>query len=184
MSEILGKCPKCGKNVHKIESYNFYACEDKECKFTISGKIFESEVSEEDVKKILAGEETELKSFTWNNGSTGEARLKYDVNQDKIVFIFEDKKNDKSPICKCPCCGNDVILIKDKYYVCSAGKDKCGFIISKEISGAILSDEDIKVLCSGKETDEKSLVFRSGNPGNAKLKYNKEAKKIEYVFDK
>lgn len=182
MEESLGKCPHCGKNVRKVSGHDFYSCEDRDCNFIIGEKICGAEITSEDVKKILNKEETEEKEFTWKSGKKGHAKLKWSEEEGKIVFVFEDKP--LKAICKCPLCGEAVHLIKDKFYVCSSGKEKCGFIINKEVFGAELSDEDVKNLCEGKETGEKLFKYKSGKTGNAKLTYNKELHKLELVFKK
>lgn len=181
MEEALGKCPLCGKEVRKVSGHDFYACEDRDCKFTIGGTICNSEITEEDVKAILNKNVTEEKEFTWKSGKKGNAKLKWSDENKRIEFVFENSNEPKS-ICKCPLCGEDVHLIKDKFYVCSSGKEKCGFIISKDVFGINLTDDEIKDLCEGKETKEKELSFRSGKTGTGTLSYNINDRKLEINF--
>lgn len=184
MEESLGKCPLCGKEVKKVSGHNFYACVDRDCKFIIGENICGAEITEEDVQAILKQETTKEKEFTWKSGKKGKAKLKWSDEEKRVVFVFEDKPTNQKSICKCPICGADVHLIKDKFYVCASGKDKCGFIISKELFGVSLTDEEIKNLCEGKETEEKNMTFKNGKTGTGKLSYNKDDKKIEIIFNK
>lgn len=183
MEEKLGICPICGEEVKKVEGYNFYACKNRDCDFKIGEKICNSEITEDDVKNILNKKTTDIKTFKWKSGSEGKARLKWSDDEKKIVFIFENDKNNQKAICKCPLCGEDIHFIKNKFYVCSSGKEKCGFIISKDLFGITLTEKEVINLCNGEKTEVKDMTFKNGSTGRGQLSYNKQEKKIEIIFE-
>ncbi len=64
----------------------------------------------------------------------------------------------------CPKCSRRV-LSKKEYFTCEgykADKDPCDFIFSKEFRGAKLSDEDARLVLSGKKTKKKKLLTKDG----------------------
>ncbi|QYA46027.1 topoisomerase C-terminal repeat-containing protein (plasmid) [Macrococcoides bohemicum] len=55
-TEYIGKCPKCKSNhvKHiKTPKYDFYACEDRSCGFTLNSVVFGKKLTEKQVEKLL-----------------------------------------------------------------------------------------------------------------------------------
>lgn len=87
------------------------------------------------------------------------------VAENKHVF-----KTERATIGKCPVCGMDVKEYS-KTYSCSSGKEGCGFLIWKRISGKDISTAQAKKLLAKKKTDIiKGFVSkRTGKPYEAYL---------------
>lgn len=165
-NKVLGKCPCCGKDI--LDKGNFAACEDYKngCDFAISKKIKDAEITEKDIIDIISGKETDVKNF-----SSGKAKLFYDKSTKKLKFIGET-----TSIGVCPKCGKNV-LDRGKFASCENYKGGCDFSLSYSIKGANLSKKDVSKILDGNETDYKKFSF-----GEAKLKYNKEAGKLDFIF--
>lgn len=86
--DIIGKCPKCGKNVARGR-YS-YACEDfpDKCDFKINLRILGCPVPKEQAAKLLTNGKTDKMNFTsLKTGKVFSSSLKLDENK-KVVFDF------------------------------------------------------------------------------------------------
>ncbi len=86
--DVIGKCPKCGKNVARGR-YS-YACEDfpDKCDFKINLRILGCPVPKEQVAKLLTNGKTDKMNFTsLKTGKVFSSSLKLDENK-KVVFDF------------------------------------------------------------------------------------------------
>lgn len=86
--DVIGKCPKCGKNVARGR-YS-YACEDfpDKCDFKINLRILGCPVPKEQAAKLLTNGKTDKMNFTsLKTGKVFYSALKLDENK-KVVFDF------------------------------------------------------------------------------------------------
>ena len=86
--DVIGKCPKCGKNVARGR-YS-YACEDfpDKCGFKINLRILGCPVPKEQAAKLLTNGKTDKMNFTsLKTGKVFSSSLKLDENK-KVVFDF------------------------------------------------------------------------------------------------
>lgn len=86
--DVIGKCPKCGKNVARGR-YS-YACEDfpDKCDFKINLRILGCPVPKEQAAKLLTNGKTDKMNFTsLKTGKVFSSSLKLDKNK-KVVFDF------------------------------------------------------------------------------------------------
>lgn len=86
--DVIGKCPKCGKNVARGR-YS-YACEDfpDKCDFKINLRILGCPVPKEQAAKLLTNGKTDKMNFTsLKTGKVFSSALKLDENK-KVVFDF------------------------------------------------------------------------------------------------
>ena len=86
--DVIGKCPKCGKNVARGR-YS-YACEDfpDKCDFKINLRILGCPVPKEQAAKLLTSGKTDKMDFTsLKTGKIFSSSLKLDENK-KVVFDF------------------------------------------------------------------------------------------------
>lgn len=86
--DVIGKCPKCGKNVARGR-YS-YACEDfpDKCDFKINLRILGCPVPKEQAAKLLTSGKTDKMNFTsLKTGKVFSSSLKLDENK-KTVFDF------------------------------------------------------------------------------------------------
>ena len=67
-NEALGNCPFCNKKV--LHKGSYFACEvyKNGCNFAISFRINNADLTRDDVDKLLSGQETDVKTFTWSSG--------------------------------------------------------------------------------------------------------------------
>lgn len=86
--DVIGKCPKCGKNVARGR-YS-YACEDfpDKCDFKINLRILGCPVPKEQAAKLLTSGKTDKMDFTsLKTGKVFSSSLKLDESK-KVVFDF------------------------------------------------------------------------------------------------
>ena len=167
---VLGKCPVCGGDV--IMGRNSAYC-GSGCGFHVKS-AFGKELSENQIKALLAGKTVKL------TGLTSAAGEKYDAvfvmngtrtlppqegdesGRPLIVPAYEFAQN---VLGKCPNCGADVIRGRGAGY-CSAG---CGFYI-KSAHNKELSDNQIKGLLDGKSVRVENMTSKGGRTFSAYLK--------------
>lgn len=91
--EIIGTCPKCGKNV--IEYAKSYSCESGKdgCGFILWKTVSEKVISKTQAAKLLEKGRTDLiKGFISKAGKPFNAQLVLDKNTFKTSFVFANKK--------------------------------------------------------------------------------------------
>ena len=188
---ILGNCPVCGKPVAALKG--FYACtgstkEEREagtgCKFSISGKIHGAEISQSDVKAMLEGKKTSFKTFTNAEGKKYVCRLY--LENGKLAREFKQAKKEKEGesfshhvLGDCPVCRSGKIYESAKFFNCS--NSSCKFAQFKTVSGATLTEADMKRMLSGGMTVPKTFQWKSGKKGSACLKYDVDGS-LKFVF--
>ncbi|WP_350346162.1 DNA topoisomerase III [Heyndrickxia faecalis] len=82
-----GKCPVCGGVI--VDKGDFYGCSayrKSGCTFTLSKSILGKKISLANVRKLLAGEETNMIKGFRKNGKIFDAKLKWEDG--KLRFIF------------------------------------------------------------------------------------------------
>lgn len=84
--EIVGACPKCGSNV--LSASEFFMCTGYpiDCKFAIKKTIKGASVTSDDVRKMLKGENSNVREFIWSNGKKGTAQIY--LAEDQLKFKF------------------------------------------------------------------------------------------------
>lgn len=161
------KCPKCGKPL--VKTPMSYKCEDDGCGFILWNSICGKTLTEEQVKKLLAGETTDvIKGFKKKDGSKFDAALQ--IKDGKLTWAMGAAKDTGL---KCPKCGKPIVE-SSKAFACSGnkGRDKadstCDFIIWKNVCGKDLSAKDVKDLLTKKKTGlKKNLQSKAGNSFDA-----------------
>ncbi|MCM1529763.1 MAG: DNA topoisomerase 3 [Alistipes sp.] len=156
--EILGKCPRCGKNIYEGKQ-NYYCESGKDgCGFTVwkNQKYPNTTVSAAQMKELLSAGKTRLKAVS-KEGKEYTADFALEDTGKYINLVFLPAENEA--LGKCPKCGGDVL--KGQYGFCC--KDKCGMNIGK-VYGKSLTETQVKKLLSGKETsytanDKKVIVL-------------------------
>ena len=95
--EVIGKCPKCGKNVYESEK-SFYCegfKEEPKCNFTLwkNNKFFEDKgkkITKTIAKSLLSKEKANVKGFKKKDGSgTYDATVVMSLNGDYVNFKLE-----------------------------------------------------------------------------------------------
>jgi DNA topoisomerase-3 len=87
-----GACPLCGGPVIQGKM-NYYCsnCKEKNCSFSVGKTICKAAVTEADIKALLAGKKTGLKSMESKAGKEFKAYLSLD-KEGSIQFEFKDSK--------------------------------------------------------------------------------------------
>lgn len=87
---VIGKCPKCGKNVYEFPKS--YSCEDSrgQCGFYFPKEMWGKEISETQAKRVIEkGSSITLKGFTTRNGDIVSGKLV--LTEDKRVRVEIEK---------------------------------------------------------------------------------------------
>lgn len=147
--EIIGKCPRCGKNIYEGKT-NFYCESGKDgCGFTIwkKNKYPEAEIDSKTAKKFLAEGKAELDTVNKEGKPyTGTFEM---VDDGKYVN-FNYCKQERTTIGKCPKCGKNIYEYKKAY---SCEDRECGFVIWKVINGKTVHEAQVVKLIEKGRTD-------------------------------
>lgn len=183
---VVGKCPKCGKDI--LEGQKSYFCSgyskenpQNSCDFIINKTILGAKISVTEIKKILTGKPSKELSFTKANGDKFKSSVSI---SDTGTLVFgknnqnnkgENKMSELKSVC--PECGSKVVE-RDKGFFCD-NKD-CNFAIWKESNGATYTAEDAETLIQG-GTVEKTNTWRSGKTSTNKM--HLENGKVTAIFE-
>lgn len=140
---VVGKCPRCGKNVLEGK-LNFYCESGKDgCDFSIwkEMKVPATKVSAKQAQELLEKGQSRFKAVS-KTGKEYTANFKLeDTGKYVNLVLIEDK-----PVGKCPKCGAEV---KKGQFGWHCTK-KCGMNLAK-VYGKVLTDNQLANLLSGKE---------------------------------
>lgn len=157
--EIIGTCPRCGKNI--IEGKKNFYCESGKngCGFTLwkEDKFIKTAVTPETAKKLLKGKAVKMIAVG-KDGSEYEADH---VLEDTGKYVnLKRIPKEKKVVGKCPRCGKNVCEGKNNFY-CESGKDGCGFTLWKDdnYNGFTVTAADVSVLLSGKSIEKVRKFF-------------------------
>lgn len=147
--EVLGKCPRCGKNIYEGKA-NFYCESGKDgCGFTIwkEQKIYKDIITADMVKRLLNKQSISLKT-TSKEGKTYTADYVLDDTGKYVNFRRVQQEHMK--IGECPRCHKAVVEGKVNYY-CEGGRDACGFTLWKtdKYNNVTITREDAAKLING-----------------------------------
>lgn len=167
---VIGKCPKCGKDL--CEGAKGFFCmgfrDDPKCGIGAYKEVSGAMLTGEEFKELLAGKT--LKKTMNKNGKSWEQEIKYNLDECKIEYV----SGEENEIGRCPKCGGS-ITANERMFKCSGG-DVTGY---RNILGATFSDEEIMKMLKG----EKLLktLDKSGKKWDQLLTYSFEDKKIAFV---
>lgn len=174
----LGVCPCCGKSI--ISGKKVYFCTGYKdgCQFVIGKTILGANITETDVKSLLAGKTIHKKLEKDERKWEQDLRLN---ESHEIEFVKDARRESKYA---CPLCGGKLMESK-KNYLCSNYKhddeNSCHFYIPKEICGVPLLDADVQALLqSGKTRILKGFVGKNKKKFDAALEIKDG--KIKFKF--
>jgi hypothetical protein len=78
-------CPICGEKVKDTGRYYICTNYKSPCSFIVPHKLFEAEITKDDLLKLLNGETVE-KEFTWKSGKKSRKPLILEDGRAKIIF--------------------------------------------------------------------------------------------------
>lgn len=164
--EVLGKCPRCGRNVYEGKA-NYYCESGKDgCGFTIwkKNKYPEADISVDTVKKFLSDGKAELSTV---NKAGERYSGTFEMKDDGKYVKFQYCKAERQSIGKCPICGKPVYENSKAY---SCGDRNCDFVIWKSICSKTISESQAKKLLeNGKSDLIKGFKKKSGDTFEAYL---------------
>ena len=133
-SDVLGPCPKCGRNV--VVREKTYSCENKDCSFVLwkNHKLIQSigfqKLDKRLAKALLACKPVLLKNcVSAKTGKSFSCTLTLDVSGDSPVINMSMADANDLSLGSCPKCGSSV-LERAKVFGCS--NRECRFAIWKE----------------------------------------------------
>ena len=87
----IGNCPLCRKPLAEGKN-NYYCTGYKDgCEFSLPKILCEAKLTEEDIKLLIDGKKTGVKSMVSKGGNKFKTQLTL-LKDGKIEFIFKDKK--------------------------------------------------------------------------------------------
>jgi DNA topoisomerase-3 len=161
-------CPACKKGI--VKKAWGYICEVG-CGFSVNSTIAGKSLTDKQIEMLFKNSETALiKGFkSPKTGKTFDAKLviKEENGKKSVKFEFENLV--------CPKCGREVRVF-EKGAGCTE-REKCGFVIWREIGHKKLSDEHLKMLVNKKKTGMiKGFKTKEGKEFEAALVLDKEFK--------
>ncbi len=142
---ILGKCPRCGKNI--LEGKQNYYCESGKdgCGFNVwkKPKYPNTTVSAKQMTELLTLGMTSLKAVS-KSGSNYTANFTLEDTGKYINLVLV--ASESTALGKCPKCGGDVINGQYGFHC----KNKCGMNLAK-VYGKVLTELQLKNLLDGKQ---------------------------------
>lgn len=198
--KTVGKCPLCGRDVVATKKCFMcvnYMAKSEPCTFLVYREARGTTLTEVDMKTMLQGRATKVKNLVSKDGRPYSAALIIQDGKVTLASSMENKKQGKvnrsnihlkDGICKCPCCGSGQIFAGKDYYVCTRKSDGCGFSIPMITCSAPITEDHVKDLVAGKQTEPIEFTWKSGKKGLARLKGypikgEGENKKFKLDFD-
>lgn len=179
--KVIGKCPKC-KDRDFLSLGSYYCCKgflekdaegNKVCDFALpskfggikssNGKRYkETQLSETDIKNLISGLPTKIKTFHWDKDKSSNTSL-------VLTPDFRIGFPKPEALGKCPVCGGDVMRGRKGGYYCvnSIKKDdlpaSCDFLVYGAVGSTPVSEEQMRQILSKGETDKKiTVTWKSG----------------------
>lgn len=208
--KIIGKCPIDGGDI--IEKANCYVCSNAKssqdadgnwhqegCKFFLPKSLSllkSGKITPTDMKAILNGKTTKVKSMVSSKKKAFKAAIKWDSEKQRLGLVFND---DHKEIGTCPIDGGKVFMT-DNGFICENHhavkqadgnwtNNGCAFAIPRSFkifakNQKPLSEQDGKLLISGQKTG--LIKFHSSKKNKdyeAKLYYDKEKQRLRLSFE-
>ena len=156
--EMKNKCGQPFQARFVKKTSRGFACENHvghhpTCTFYILGIICNRKIMDDEVEAFLAGKALTLDGFSSNDGHLFASTLQ--LNKQGSVSL-------ESKITKCPVCGGD-IHVGPRAYNCSNFKNpvhSCRFNIWRNISGHIVTPEEVRQICEKGQTDNVLELFK------------------------
>ena len=173
--EIIGTCPRCGRNIYESEKSFYcegYKVEENICTFTLwkEQKYPQVKLTKSNAKAFLSGKTVHLKKLKSKEGKEYEAD--FILSDDgKYINLKRASVENKEIIGICPRCGRNIYESEKSFYCegYKAEENKCSFSIWKEqkYPSVKLTKANVKALLSNKDILVKGLVSKAGKSYDA-----------------
>lgn len=147
--EVIGKCPRCGKNIYEGK-LNFYCESGKDgCGFTIwkNNKYPAAEIDSKTAKKFLTEGKAELSTV---NKEGKPYTATFEMVDDGKYVNFNYCQQERKAIAKCPKCGKNIYEYPKSF---SCEDRDCGFVVWKSINDKTIPEAQVKKLIETGKTD-------------------------------
>lgn len=169
-------CPKCKKQRVKFSPKGFVYCPDKECDFVISSTAFGKKIDERNMIKLMTDGKTKtIKGLKSKSGKKFDCALKLSP-EFKVVLDVPDQGPSETFSTPCPKCkGENTLQVNDAKLWCSA----CDFVVWKEKSKHVLTNDELQALCqNGKTAEISDFVSKKGTTYKAFVVLDKDCKAV------
>lgn len=181
MEAKIGDCPRCGHPIMKRVAKNgsiFYGCADyPRCKLAIPSIVLNYKLPLSEIRRLLKkGSTRVLTGFYKEKGNEFSGIVYLDGYQVK----FRTPNKEELSVGSCPICQKEVVD-KHTFYGCT-GYPTCQFTLPKVFFGKQLSTRDIQSILQLKPTKKIDGFQGKKGPFSAKLFYNLEQKRLQFLF--
>lgn len=191
---VVGKCPKCGRNV--LVSGNSFYCEGATkanngvCDFSMYNKIGLTKIPESVAGEVFEnGVSSKTLTVKFKSGKSNRGFITINAEQPQF-FALKIDKVPAEEICPCPYCKKGNIMHDRRFYVCSnnveGSSDSCDFKIWDTCFDSVVSSEDMKGLLKNEKvalsflSKDKSYSYKK----DVSLIFNEEKSRYEYSVKK
>lgn len=165
-------CPVCGGQVKELKKgyacSNFFQDGDAHCNMWIPKLLCGREISKDEAELLLERGYTEVLDGFVSDGHPFSSCLV--ANKQGEVMM-------KSDICTCPKCGKGRIYTGVKAFNCTNYRDpnvRCDFVIWRNTSGHRMLVDEVRYLCSQRQTPLMTFYSKEGIAYNRRLIINDE----------
>lgn len=192
--ETLGECPLCKRPVFQGKS--FYLCSGYKkglhpCSFLLPMERIGASITPKDVKLLLAGKPTGVKSMKTKAGKElkdsfvltekGELLPSFALKSADQKTEDLSNLNDRPSLGTCPKCKVGKICEGNRFYVCSnRANGACDWSMGKTILDSEISPEEVSTLLRGGASNPHLFRWSSGKRGQAVLTLVNG--KLKFVF--
>jgi len=171
-------CPVCGRPMKNMKFSVSCDSEAGGCGLKINREIAGKKLPASAIEALAAGKNTaEIKGFKNKEGKPFNAKLRVNKETKKLEFVFAKREAPAKTEGKvCPCCGK---ALDDNGWKLSC--PDCGLEIWKTMCKKNLTETQLDALLSGKTVEVKGMTKKDGKKFDAKLKLDKDAKKIVFA---
>ncbi len=190
--EIIGTCPRCGRNIYESEKSFYcegYKDEENICTFTLwkEQKYPQVRLTKSNAKALLSGKTVHLKKLKSKEGKEYEAD--FILSDDgKYVNLKRASVENKEIIGICPRCGRNIYESEKSFYCegYKAEENKCNFSIWKEqkYPPVKITKANAKALLNGKDILVKGLTSKAGKQYDAYHTLLDDGKYVSLKFTK
>jgi len=150
VEEIVLQCPKCNSGM--VDRPKRLYCTNQKCSMSIWKNKDEVNFNLEEIKRMIKGEESEIKTAKTKTGIEYKTKYRMNIN-------FEIERISNEVFAQCPKCQSN--MINYPLSVKCSNKE-CNVNLWKMRSGASYTNEELKILCEGKEINNKRYTGKDG----------------------
>ena len=173
------RCPCCGKEMTGGRFSISCDAEKGGCGLVIRREMAGKTLPEAVLKALCEGRTTPVvKGFTSKAGKKFDAALRVNMEKKDVAFVF-DEGGERLDGLVCPCCGG---ALADSGKSLSCGDAGCGFRLWKTQGGVRLTENQIRLLLSGKTVPLTGMTSKEGKKYSGTLSVDRAGRRIAIAF--